>query len=105
MARVFTKDEYRAVKSMQKSGWKLDTIIRRSGWSRRTVERAMDSESWSGYRLRVHNATKSINLKRREKADAAYIDPPVNVTHKLGLMPPPKHKNFFRRALHWLLDI
>lgn len=60
----FSKDDFKHIKHMQKLGWKPETIMAKTSWSRRTIDRALQSSTWSVYRGRISRETKKIRDNR-----------------------------------------
>ena len=74
----FSENDFNYIKRRQKAGWEKVSIIEQSSWSKGTIERALRSQDWSEYRLRVERATEGIRTRRaaakRQKAEQDSIE-------------------------------
>lgn len=80
----FTRDDFVRVKKMQHSGWRKGTIMARTGWSERTVDRAMKSATWPVYRGRVAAIVRSMHRGRDFKPGGVYLHHGVGIGNLPG---------------------
>lgn len=63
----FSKGDFNNIKHMQKLGWKIETIMDKTSWSRKTVQRALESSTWSVYRSKISRENKKIREAREAR--------------------------------------
>lgn len=70
-AKSLNYNDFREVKAMLKAGWDRATIIRRSGWSEKTVQRIANAKQFKDYKDRIFRDTSRFKDLRRQHTDVA----------------------------------
>jgi hypothetical protein len=69
---------------MQHSGWRKGTIMARTGWSERTIKRAMECSTWPVYRGKVAMIVRNM---KRARTRGVVIMGNIPLTGKHVVMP------------------